>query len=969
MGARDTEYPGRDDLPVPESESEPGTAAQAAPDSDPEIDPAEPQASVEPEPAPAGSEVLSNDDIENLLATLASGEGAPDAPHPSEPADEAVEADVEAETDLEAMADPDAAEPEADSTISDEPELPVSTSKLLSNDDIDSLLASLTSGKEDADTAMPVQPAEPDDVVIKVEPEALAKIEAELEASSDPPAVEEPFLEAQAAEQQEARDAAEPVTQEMLESLLREARRPDAADPVPESAPAQAPVAKAPAAVDVAPVPTDVPETELKAPRRLPTRLLVSAALGFFSAACLYLFLVTHPYRTADVEALRAIRSADPSRAVSLARGFVESGRYSEALSELEPVMDAIPSGEGRVDAGYLHVEAQYHLLPDEAKIPAINELRTELDRLLAEAPEHPRALQARRWRADLYRRADMTEEAYEAYSEILAEAGADPGLDAVLLDAARLAVQAGRPAEAVDYLRRLIGGFPGSRLRAEAELALGQAYLAAGDRQAGEMMLTSVARSHPDSGLGAEAFVALGNLQYNDGNYDEAIRLFETRLQTATKVEGNDDIYLLLARAHRAKGQLPEAERVLRELIDFFPDSPDVPAALVELSQVLDGQGRRDEAVGVAKQAAEQHAGDADVLANAGRMLAEAGEVSAAAEALLAAERAGAENPRVLLDAAHQWFSAKDLVKAGEALQRVIDEYPDSAEAIQAGVELARVDRERGQVRAALERLEALVAAGKDQPAPVGVLDALATLYGDLGLYERAADLFREIAGATSDSTLLARAALAMIDAGRIGDARTVASRVDPAALPEPLAYRLLMRQGDALSATDPEGAVALMDAAYEQYPDQRTANDVRRVLRANLALGRTAAARGIVMDLDAQVQASPADAPLLERAAACWGDYLYRRGDYRAAEEAYALASAALGAPKSDDGLWSRLQQANCRLQMEDLQGSGRMFEEVAASNSEWRDVARAKADYVKLQLRRRGETLLPAPDPQEG
>ena len=72
--------------------------------------------------------------------------------------------------------------------------------------------------------------------------------------------------------------------------------------------------------------------------------------------------------------------------------------------------------------------------------------------------------------------------------------------------------------------------------------------------------------------------------------------------------------------------GNLREAEQVLRELIDFFPESETTPLAFVELCRVLDDRGMRPEAIRLATQTVQRYPDNAAVLQNEGRLLGLAG-------------------------------------------------------------------------------------------------------------------------------------------------------------------------------------------------------------------------------------------------------------------------------------------------------------------------------------------------------
>jgi hypothetical protein len=112
--------------------------------------------------------------------------------------------------------------------------------------------------------------------------------------------------------------------------------------------------------------------------------------------------------------------------------------------------------------------------------------------------------------------------------------------------------------------------------------------------------------------------------------------------------------------------------------------------------------------------------------------------------------------------------------------------------------------------------------------------------------------------------------------------------------------------------------------------------------------------------MELAAAVREQPIDSIHLIEASIAWGDYLYERGDYRTAADAYALAvdaAASMTFPPDEAGkdpLWAKYQRANALLQIRDVENGLMLLDEVAASGAPWAGEARAKAEYARLEQR---------------
>jgi tetratricopeptide (TPR) repeat protein len=501
------------------------------------------------------------------------------------------------------------------------------------------------------------------------------------------------------------------------------------------------------------------------------------------------------------------------------------------------------------------------------------------------------------------------------------------------------------------------------SPLAGPGKLLLGDAYHGAGQTDSARVIYIQVAESHVNSPLGGEAHARLGNLAYEEGRYQDAIDQLELRREQATSVKGNEHVYLLLAKAHRAAGNPAEAEVVLRELIDFFPENPYTPEAYVELSQVLEERGMRQEALRLARRTALSYPGVPLVLRNEGELLSKAGIYAEAAEALVAAEAAGDKDPKLLLRAAQNYQQADDLAKASGVYEDLITRYAVTPEAFEGGIALAQVDYERGQLRKSLERLERLATVSEGKPQYLPVMKALGDLYSEIGLDTRAAQAYSRVAAVATEPETLARAAAALLTAGSVDEGMTVADRVDRTKVSAAQAYELLMRHGEALLRVDPDRALALMEEAYATYPEEHTPAWGQRLLDAYLTSDRSAYARRLVMDMEADARQNQAALPDLVRGAVAYGDYLYGRQDYRAAADAYALIPETADV-ESQDVEWSRFQRANALLQLGDFEGSIPLFDAVASAKGHWAKDAALKGKYGRLEQRMRGMTVTPAP-----
>lgn len=689
-------------------------------------------------------------------------------------------------------------------------------------------------------------------------------------------------------------------------------------------------------------------------------KLSLALAAGLVVGVTTFTALYVRPTRDPGPEMRAFARLASLDESVQAAEVLMAQGNHAAAAERLTQALEGAPADGSTRDARYLRLQALFALLPPgPVPAPTAQALHNDIDALVQENRSHARAPQALRWKAELFRRDNALYAARDIYERLLATYGAIADLDQALIQAAEVALALEQPAQAGDYLRRLLRDIPGSPLAAQAKLMLGDVNVSGGDIVNARRIYQELADAQPGTALGAKAHARLGELACNEGAYQLAISILENRLATATTLEGNDEVYLLLAQAYRGAGQKQEAERVLQELLNFMPESTVTPLAFVELSRVLGDLGRDREAARVIAQAVQHYPGHPAVLRRQGDMLAEGGDAAGASRALTAAREAGASEAKLLLEAGRRLAEAGDFAQARSAFEQLQRDFPGTPEGFDGAIELASVLYRSGQVQKGLGSLERLVQATRGRPQHLAALLALGALYSDAGLSERAVDAFEQVATQANDPQVLAQAARAMLAAGALEQGLATAQRVEPARLTEADAYALLNACGAALLNADPKRAVDVLEGARAAYPGQSGADGDLLLLQAFLATGQTARARALVMEFDAQARRDPAALGFLQKAAIAWGDHLYERGDHRAAADAYLLALRD-GAPVSRDGQWARFQRANALLALADYDQSLALFEDLSSTSNPWTEASRVKADYARLERRlRQGRT----------
>ena len=716
-----------------------------------------------------------------------------------------------------------------------------------------------------------------------------------------------------------------------------------------------------------------VPKVLFGVIREQPLRAITGIAAGMIIALATYTYLSANPMRSVSNYVTMVMdEDGQLRRAMTEAQFLIDEGEYLEASSALGNAMSkSTPGSPLYLDAQYIKLEADVKRAETPVALSEASRLHSEIDHVVKQAPLHPRKPEALFWKGQVYEKELNLLAARVEYREILKTESQPENRQNVLLALGELELETNRPIESAEYLQQLRREYPGSEHALKARLLLGDAFVAAGDYDSARTTFIDVAEANPTNAIGAEAFARLGELAFTSGNFDQAIRELETRLDTATTVEGNDQVTLLLAKAYHASGRLEDAKNLLNSLIDFFPESAVTPLARVELSRVLYDLGLEREAVRYATQTVQAYPGHSDVLRNAGELLQVNGEILDAARSLLAAHTAGADDPDLLLAAGKLFAEAKAYPEAKRALVKLADDYAASRQGLMGNIELSKLLYEEGRVSDALDRLEGLAEITNASSRKLPILAALGELYQSMNLPAKVAAVYGEIAVLTNEPEVLAQSATAILNAGVIDEGLKIASGIDVQQLTPPTAYAFLNAKGRGVMRMDGKEGLGYLEQAHAGYPEERTSEGVQALLEANLTLDRSARARAIISELSTRVMQRDyfMERPRLEQAAITWGNYLFNRSDYRAAVDAYTLALEAqvvggrpdeVDAVLSNQQLWSLYQQANSLFKLSEFENSIVLYDRVARSGSEWSTEASTKAASARLEQRLRGEPV---------
>jgi len=761
---------------------------------------------------------------------------------------------------------------------------------------------------------------------------------------------------------------------EQIEGITKDKEQPEELEaPAPAATESEKPPLEQDEAVLSAVVATQAPkkqkkkEVSLSLPEISPhimAKAGLSIAAGLVFALVSYFVLSNLQTRSPGLAVPGAEKTHGLENAMQRAKACVTAEDYKSALEIISVPIASAPPSPLRSEAQFVRAEAAYKLLPHKPTKFAMELVDSYIETFIADAPGHPGTSEALQWKAEIFARAGVPYAAHDTYERILRDYPGVKNKPMILFNAGRNALEIGRTRDAIARLQELQDAYPASRLAAEGKLLLGKALIKNNDVEAGQNLLIHAANANLSNRFGAQATSMLADISFDEGDYEGGIKILEKRLESPITDRGNDEILLMLAKGYQATGQHEAAANTLRDLIRFYPETKNAPEAYLKLSESLEQLGGRDDALRIAAEAAQRFPGNPDVLLQYAQLRERAGDAFGAADVLLAADKTGADKPQILLTAARQLQKAGEYTQAEQILRDLQKRYPGTPQTIEGNTELAKIIFERGDIAPALQLMEEMAALAAHTPQENETLVPLGRMYQQLGLSNKAADVYRNIAANSADPKLLAISAMAILDAGNISEGLEIARRINAANLEPQTAYPFLTQYGRSLLRTQPAQGVALMEKAHNDYPGQRSISDAMALLETYLAMNEDTKAESLIDALAAE--ATPATSEDFRASALLFADHSFKKGEYARAEKAYDMA---INASVRETSLqqWAGYQKANTLLMQGRNDESLPILKRIAGSSSPWVDDAQLKLDYLDLNGRVTGN--VPGPDLSDG
>lgn len=589
-----------------------------------------------------------------------------------------------------------------------------------------------------------------------------------------------------------------------------------------------------------------------------------------------------------------------------------------------------------------------------------LNEIFDAINLFMENNPGHPQLAQVLKWKAEVYLKKKMPQAALDMYRQILMRGVGHADYPQYMMEAAELALTLKRPRDTVAWMERFVVQYPDSARVADAELLLAKAYEQTDRVSDASALYAKQMQTRPGTPHAGQSAAALGGIALGQARYEDVVTLLEPLVAGEVHQDGGDAMRYQLAKAYRVLKQPENARRMLNEVVAFYPESPLLADSFNELVPLLDELGMRDQALEIARQAVERFPENVKALHHLGGLLRTGEDKRLAAETLLRADAAGANDPEVVLAAARDLHMAGMLEQSEQAYRRLIEGFPEAPQLFEGQLELGKLLYDMGRQREGIEQLEGLARESENTPRSLPVLLSLAKMYKSLDLSTRATDVYRQASALTTEPEVVAQCAQALLDGGAGEDGVAVASRVDFVSLAPQQSAHLLAGMASFLAERDTPRAAELLEQIRTKYPGEWTAELETSLLKAYIALDDSARAGALLDGLRAQAARDPVDAPRLAQAASLWAGHLLTRGDHKQASELYDEILR-LG-KSSDESHWVRYQRAEALLKMDQFDAGIQLLDQVGASSAPFASQARLKASQARLEQRLRGLPVTP-------
>jgi TolA-binding protein len=400
----------------------------------------------------------------------------------------------------------------------------------------------------------------------------------------------------------------------------------------------------------------------------------------------------------------------------------------------------------GSIARAFLGDEAQYKVGLYRYQTGDYQGALEALARVHQDYPQSPFRGSAYYWEGESYYQLGRYDKARVAYEQVIQHFPGERLRDYALLSAADVALRTQRPADGIALLRQLMTQYPTSptttlarRYLAEALFRAGQYAEAAdtygqllqarngdGDKpnalfwraesffQLGafdraEQGYRELLQAYPRHPRQEEALYGLGWAQLNGQKYRSALDTFQQLERAFPRTRFQESLYYARIKGYLGLRQLPAAQEAYRRLAREFPQGKWLGAASLEFARTAYEAGDYATAATLTRQLAEPIKSSplapvASVLQ--GDLFYREGKFPEAVEAYRRAEQAGLPDnllETTLMKRALAFYQRRDFANAATDLERLLRQFPTSANAAEAAFWLGESRFYNRQYRPAL--------------------------------------------------------------------------------------------------------------------------------------------------------------------------------------------------------------------------------------------------------------------------
>lgn len=393
-------------------------------------------------------------------------------------------------------------------------------------------------------------------------------------------------------------------------------------------------------------------------------------------------------------------------------------GKTAATRSSFQTVLDQYGDSEFAGPAAYGVAEILFTQKSYEAALPLFH-------RAAAKTKDGGLALSARYFEARCFENLRRSDEALDAYQEVIASKRTNPYREDSRLAAGTILLADGKKAEALKQYEALGNETDKEALKAEAYVRAGllAVDLAPNDKTKGAASMSEKAATLLRKGAALKgagkweglAQVGLIRLRYQSGDYEQAVSIYQ-RASDEIPDTLRGEMLLLVGNSQRQLGHTEQAEKIYQQIITNYPSRDEAKEAryqrLINLYNSNSPQLAAEVQQYLASNPSDERASQARLLQ--AETFYKAGNFAEAAP-LYSELRSAKLSPRLKSECAYKlawcYVQLKDSAKLVEAFTYFLQAFPENSQASTALMQRALAYQENKNYDAALADLTTLLA------------------------------------------------------------------------------------------------------------------------------------------------------------------------------------------------------------------------------------------------------------------